>query len=81
MCIRDRILVVSLGAHTLLLFMLQQNQVAKVSSLLYLTPPTAWVMAYFMFDELLSQLSIAGVGITVFGVALIMRGTTNKQAL
>ena len=75
------ILVVSLGAHTLLLFMLQQNQVAKVSSLLYLTPPTASVMAYFMFDELLSQLAIAGVGITVFGVALIIRGTTNKQAL
>ena len=75
------ILIVSLGAHTLLLFMLQQNQVAKVSSLLYLTPPTASVMAYFMFDELLSALAIAGVGVTVIGVALIMHGPTNKQAL
>ena len=61
--------------------MLQQNQVAKVSSLLYLTPPTASVMAYFMFDELLSALAIAGVGVTVIGVALIMHGSTNKQAL
>ena len=75
------ILIVSLGAHTLLLFMLQQNQVAKVSSLLYLTPPTASVMAYFMFDELLSVVAIAGVGVTVIGVALIMHGPTNKQAL
>ena len=75
------VLIVSLGAHTLLLFMLQQNQVAKVSSLLYLTPPTASVMAYFIFNELLSVLAIAGVGVTVIGVALIMHGSTNKQAL
>ena len=75
------VLIVSLGAHTLLLFMLQQNQVAKVSSLLYLTPPTASVMAYFIFNEPLSVLAIAGVGVTVIGVALIMHGSTNKQAL
>ena len=75
------VLIVSLGAHTLLLFMLQQNQVAKVSSLLYLTPPTASVMAYFMFDELLSALAIAGIGVTVIGVALIMHGPTNRQEL
>jgi drug/metabolite transporter (DMT)-like permease len=38
-------------------------------------------MAYFIFNELLSVLAIAGVGVTVIGVALIMHGSTNKQAL
>jgi drug/metabolite transporter (DMT)-like permease len=76
------ILVVSLGAHTLLLFMLRKNQVAKVTSLLYLTPPTATIMAFLMFDEFLSPLAIVGMVITVFGVSLVVRvKTINKEAL
>ena len=76
------IIIVSLGAHTLLLFMLRQNQVATVTSLLYLTPPTAAIMAFFAFDEFLSILAIAGVAVTLFGVSLIVRGgTANKEAL
>ncbi|MAZ98907.1 MAG: EamA family transporter [Rhodospirillaceae bacterium] len=76
------IIIVSLGAHTLLLFMLRQNQVATVTSLLYLTPPTAAIMAFFAFDEFLSILAIAGIAVTLFGVSLIVRGgTANKEAL
>ncbi|MBT6306817.1 MAG: DMT family transporter [Rhodospirillaceae bacterium] len=76
------IIIVSLGAHTLLLFMLRQNQVATVTSLLYLTPPTAAIMAFFVFDEFLSILAIVGIAVTLFGVSLIVRGgTANKEAL
>jgi drug/metabolite transporter (DMT)-like permease len=67
------VVVVSLGAHTLLLLMLRQSQATKVASLFYLTPPTAAIMAYFMFDERLTILALAGMAVTVFGVALVVR--------
>ena len=67
------VIVVSLGAHTLLLLMLRQSQASKVASLFYLTPPTAAVMAYFMFDERLWGLAFIGMAITALGVALVVR--------
>jgi drug/metabolite transporter (DMT)-like permease len=67
------VVVVSLGAHTLLLLMLRQSQATKVASLFYLTPPTAAVMAYYLFDERLTILALAGMAVTVFGVALVVR--------
>jgi drug/metabolite transporter (DMT)-like permease len=67
------VVVVSLGAHSLLLLMLRQSQATKVASLFYLTPPTAAVMAYFMFDERLTLLALAGMAIVVLGVALVVR--------
>jgi drug/metabolite transporter (DMT)-like permease len=67
------VVVVSLGAHTLLLLMLRQSQATKVASLFYLTPPTAAVMAYFMFDERLAALAFIGTAVTVLGVALVTR--------
>lgn len=67
------VVVVSLGAHTLLLLMLRQSHAAKVASLFYLTPPTAAVMAYYLFDEQLTILALAGTAATVFGVALVVR--------
>ncbi len=67
------VIVVSLGAHSLLLLMLRQSQATKVASLFYLTPPTAAVMAYFMFDERLTVLALAGMAITALGVALVVR--------
>jgi drug/metabolite transporter (DMT)-like permease len=49
---------------------------------LYLTPPTATIMAFLMFDEFLSPLAIVGMVITVFGVSLVVRvKTINKEAL
>ncbi|MDE0810747.1 MAG: DMT family transporter [Alphaproteobacteria bacterium] len=67
------VVVVSLGAHTLLLLMLRQSHATKVASLFYLTPPTAAVMAYYLFDERLTILALAGMTVTVFGVALVVR--------
>lgn len=67
------VVVVSLGAHSLLLLMLRQSQATKVASLFYLTPPTAAVMAYFVFGEALTILVLAGMAITAIGVALVVR--------
>ncbi len=67
------IFIVSLGAHTLLLFMLKQNRASNVAALFYLTPPTAAIMAYFMFGEVLAISSIFGMLVTVIGVALVIQ--------
>lgn len=67
------VIVVSLGAHTLLLFLLRHTQAIRVASLLYLTPPVTALMALAMFGEALSLLALAGLVVTVAGVALTTR--------
>jgi drug/metabolite transporter (DMT)-like permease len=54
--------------HTLM----RRGQAARVSSLLYLTPIIAVVMEYFLFGVVPSHLSVFGIAITTFGVALVV---------
>ncbi len=75
-----QVLVVSLGAHTLLLFMLRNDQALKVSSLFYLTPPTVAVMAFFIFDEMFTAAALLGFTVSVTGVALVVRGFARRDA-
>ena len=67
------VIVVSLGAHSLFLFLLRRNQATRVTSLFYLTPPVAAVMAWIMFGETLTTVALAGMAVTVTGVALATR--------
>ncbi|HEX7127961.1 MAG TPA: DMT family transporter [Thermodesulfobacteriota bacterium] len=48
------IVVLSLGAVSLLYFLIRRGSAARVSSLIYLTPPTTAVMAYAVFGETLT---------------------------
>ena len=65
-------LVLSCGAISLLFVMIRHGEAARVSSLFYLTPPTTAVIAFFFFDERLSLLALAGMGVAVAGVALVV---------
>jgi len=65
------ILVLSLGAVTLLYILLRKGAAASVSSLFFLVPPSTAVVAYFLFDEVLSATSLVGMGVTIVGVALV----------
>ena len=67
------VLVLSLGAVLLLLWLLRRGSASSVSSLLYLVPPATAVEAYLLFDERLQPLSLVGVAVTVVGVALVVR--------
>jgi drug/metabolite transporter (DMT)-like permease len=51
-----------------------------VTSLLYLTPPTTAVIAWFLFDELFTLLMGAGLLLTMTGVVLVNRGNKNAVA-
>ena len=54
--------------------MLRRGQAARVSSLFYLTPPTAVVFGYVTYDEVFGWFSLVGFAIAVIGVALASRG-------
>ena len=67
------VVVTSLIAILLLLWMLSQSSAARVSSLLYLVPPATAVQAYLLFDEKLNAQGIVGIGATALGVALVQK--------
>jgi drug/metabolite transporter (DMT)-like permease len=67
------ILALSIGAIFLLFRLISRNDATKVTSLLYLTPPTTAVMAWLMFGEALSPLGLVGMAVAVIGVAFVVR--------
>ena len=70
----------SVGAISLLLFMIRRGSVASVASLFYLVPPVVALLAYLLFDETLGLVQIIGMLIAAAGVALAGRGgETSRQ--
>ena len=67
------VVVLSLGATSLLLVLIRRGAATAVSSLMYLVPPVTALVAYWLFDEALGYLSLAGMAVAVAGVALVMR--------
>ena len=68
------ILVLSVGAILLLLWLLNTGSAAKVSSLFYLVPPATAIEAFVLFGEKVNTQGFLGIGITALGVWLVMRG-------
>ena len=67
------VLVTSIAAVLLLLWMLTRGSAAKVSSLLYLVPPMTAIQALVLFGEKLNAQTAIGIAMTAFGVALVQR--------
>ena len=67
------ILILSVGAILLLLWLLNTGSAAKVSSLFYLVPPATAIEAFFLFGEKVNTQGFLGIGITALGVWLVMR--------
>lgn len=65
--------VLSLGAVFLLLYLIREGAVSKVSSLMYLTPGTTAIMAYLLFGESLSAIQLGGLAVAGIGVAFATR--------
>jgi drug/metabolite transporter (DMT)-like permease len=64
------VLVLSLGAISLLNLLIRSGSAVNVASLFYLTPPTTTVIAWLLFDETLSSAALAGMVLAVGGVWL-----------
>lgn len=67
------VLVLSVGAISLLNWLIRHGSAVNVASLFYLTPPTTALLAWLLFGETLSGLALAGMAITVWGVYLSRR--------
>lgn len=67
------VLVLSIGAISLMLLMIRRGKVSRMASLIFLVPPTAAIQAWLMFDERLGALQIMGMCITALGVYLATR--------
>ena len=67
------VLAMTLGGSSLLYMLIQRGAAASVTSLMYLVPPVTAGMAWLLFGEPISALTLAGTAIVVLGVALVVR--------
>ena len=67
------IIVLSLGAVLLLMWLIQRGDAGQVASLFYLVPPFAAAEAWLLFNEQMSGLAIAGMLLCVAGVAMVLK--------
>jgi drug/metabolite transporter (DMT)-like permease len=67
------VLVLTLGGSSLFYILIQRGAAAAVTSLMYLVPPTTAVMAWFLFDEAITLVTLLGIAFTAVGVSLVVR--------
>lgn len=67
------VLVLSIGAIFLLMSMIREGEMAKVSSLFYLVPAVTAVIAFLLFGESLTPVQIVGMVVTTVGVGMATR--------
>ena len=64
------ILVLSVGAVSLLNWLIRQSSAVNIASLFYLVPPCTAIVAWALFGESFSQLALGGMALVVGGVYL-----------
>jgi drug/metabolite transporter (DMT)-like permease len=72
------VLGLTLGGSSLLYMLIQRGAAATVASLMYLVPPTTALIAWVLFDEQITALTLLGTAITAVGVSLVVRPASSK---
>jgi drug/metabolite transporter (DMT)-like permease len=67
------VLVLSVGAISLLNWLIRHGSAVNVASLFYLTPPVTALLAWLLFGETLAGLALFGMALAVWGVYLSRR--------
>lgn len=67
------VIVLSLGAISLLLVLIREGAASRVASYFYLVPPVTAVEAWLLFDEGMGLVALGGMVLVVAGVALAVR--------
>ncbi len=67
------VLGLTLGGSSLLYILIQRGAATSVTSLLYLVPPTTALMAWALFAEPITVLTLCGTLLTAVGVGLVVR--------
>ena len=67
------VLALTLGGSSLLYLLIQRGAAASVTSLMYLVPPVTAMIAWLLFAETITTITVAGTLITALGVSLVIR--------
>lgn len=67
------VLALTLGGSSLLYMLIQRGAATSVTTLLYLVPPTTALMAWVLFDEPITLVTLLGTALTAIGVSLVVR--------
>lgn len=67
------VLALTLGGSSLLYLLIQRGAAASVTSLMYLVPPVTALIAWLLFSEAITAVTIVGTLLTAFGVSLVVR--------
>jgi drug/metabolite transporter (DMT)-like permease len=67
------VVILTFGANNLYFLMLRHGAASRVSSLFYLTPPTAVLMGWISYGESMGLVALGGFAVAVAGVFLITR--------
>lgn len=67
------VIVLSLGAITLLMLLIRLGDVGRVSSLIFLVPGVSALMAYGLFGETLNLVQILGMAVCATAVLIVTR--------
>ncbi len=62
-----------IGGSSLLYLLIQRGAATSVTTLLYLVPPTTALMAWMLFDEPITLVTLVGTALTAIGVSLVVR--------
>ncbi|XKE46398.1 DMT family transporter [Halomonas organivorans] len=68
------VLVLSISAILLLMTLIERGEASRVASLFYLVPPATALEAWWLFDERLPGISLAGMALAIAGVVLAVKG-------
>lgn len=69
------VLGLTLGGSSLLYLLIQRGAAASVTSLMYLVPPCTAMIAWVLFAEPITAVTLAGTALTAFGVSLVVRAS------
>ena len=75
------VIVLSVGAVSLLYLIIRHGEAGKTASLFYLVPPVTAVLAWLWFGESLGWVGALGIAITAAGVALVQRSGPGPAAV
>ena len=70
------VLVLTLGGSSLFYMLIQRGAAASVTSLMYLVPPCTAMMAWVLFDEPITAVTLLGTALTAWGVSWVVRSPT-----
>lgn len=72
------VLGLTLGGSSLLYLLIQKGAAASVTSLMYLVPPCTAILAWFLFDEPITLVTLLGIALTAWGVSWVVRAPKVK---